>query len=134
MDIEVTNDHDHSTAVLRRLLSRDPVAAPEGPAAQWVSFRESPTLAALLRLLGDPTRLRILVLLVNGEQSVMDLCRQIAVPQPTVSHHLAWLRASNLVVFRRDKKRVIYDLGPSVRPDGGWLTIGPVRIRLDDVG
>ena len=62
----------------------------------------------LLRTLSDPTRLRLLGVLQRGEHNVTDLCRELGLPQPTVSHHLGLLRSAGLVANRRDGKQVYY--------------------------
>ena len=62
-------------------------------------------LEALTRVyaaLADPTRLRILSLLGDGEICVCHLHASLDVPQPTASRHLAYLRKSGLVEARRD--------------------------------
>ena len=64
-------------------------------------------VAKYFRGLGDPTRLRILELLRDeGELSVGDLVARLALPQPTVSTHLACLRWCGYVEARR-KHRVV---------------------------
>lgn len=66
-------------------------------------------VAKYFRGLGDPTRLRILELLRNeGELSVGDLVARLALPQPTVSTHLACLRWCGFVEARREH-RVVYN-------------------------
>lgn len=55
----------------------------------------------MFRAFSDPTRLRILHLLLGGELCVGDLVRILSVPQPTASRHLAYLRRTGLVVTRR---------------------------------
>ena len=59
-------------------------------------------VARLFRALGDPTRLRILALLVGGEVCVCEIHGALRLPQPTVSRHLAYLRRARLVDTRRD--------------------------------
>ncbi len=71
-------------------------------------------VARLLRTLSDPTRLRLLGLLQDGEQNVTALRRKLGLPQPTVSHHLALLRSAELVANRRDGKQVFYSLNDPV--------------------
>ncbi len=61
----------------------------------------------------DPTRLRILHLLQDGELCVGDLVDIIAVPQPKASRHLAYLRRAGLVVARRVGQWSFYDLAPA---------------------
>ena len=58
----------------------------------------------VLRLLADPTRLRILVLLRGAELRVGDLAAELDRPVPAVSQHLAKLRAAGLVVARLFQK------------------------------
>lgn len=58
----------------------------------------------------DPTRLRILHLLREGEVCVGDLVTILDMPQPTISRHLAYLRRSALVVTRRSGLWTYYSL------------------------
>ena len=67
-------------------------------------------LTDFFRLLSDKTRLNILLLLRDGEKNVTTLCEHLALPQPTVSHHLGLLRLSNLIDNRRAGKQVFYGL------------------------
>ena len=48
--------------------------------------------AKFFRGLGDPTRLKILDILLEGEQSVSDLVRLLGIQQGRVSNHLACLK------------------------------------------
>jgi DNA-binding transcriptional ArsR family regulator len=105
------------------------LAAKGGPGKR-TRRREAPSVSGLLRTLSYPTRLKLLLVLVGGEQSVNQLCRDLSMPQPTVSHHLARLRWSHLVEPRRSGKHVYYSAGPTVAVDADWLSIGTVRIRL----
>lgn len=61
-----------------------------------------------LRLLADPTRLRILWALLHGEHAVGDLAEHIGAQPPAVSQHLAKLRLARVVRTRRDGTRVLY--------------------------
>jgi DNA-binding transcriptional ArsR family regulator len=67
-------------------------------------------LTSLFRLLSDRTRLNILMLLTQGDSDVTGLCRQLNLPQPTVSHHLGLLRVNNLIGNRREGKRMFYGI------------------------
>jgi DNA-binding transcriptional ArsR family regulator len=67
-------------------------------------------LADVFRVLSDPTRLRILSMLAKGERNVGDLCGEIRLPQPTVSHHLGILRLHSVIASRRDGKHIYYSL------------------------
>ncbi len=62
------------------------------------------------KALSDATRLRIVLLLVHGEQSVGDLVASLDLPQSTVSRHLALLRAAELVETRRVGSHIHYRL------------------------
>ena len=59
-------------------------------------------LTSVYAALADPTRLRILSLLGDGEICVCHIHASLDVPQPTASRHLAYLRKSGLVEARRD--------------------------------
>ena len=71
---------------------------------------ETDLLAKYFRGFGDPTRLRILGLLEDGERSVGELVAAVEQPQPKVSNHLACLRWCGFVVAERRGKRVFYRL------------------------
>jgi DNA-binding transcriptional ArsR family regulator len=69
--------------------------------------RADPRCAArFFQALGDPTRLRILCLLRDGERTVGDLVEALGVPQPKVSRHLKVLREVGLVCAERDGRNV----------------------------
>jgi ArsR family transcriptional regulator len=62
----------------------------------------------LFRAFADPTRLRILNLLLEGEACVCDLCTILDEIQPKVSRHLAYLRRAELVTVRTEGKWKYY--------------------------
>jgi ArsR family transcriptional regulator, arsenate/arsenite/antimonite-responsive transcriptional repressor len=64
----------------------------------------------MFRAFSDPTRLRILNLLLTGELCVCDLVYVLKVPQPSASRHLAYLRKAGLVDVRRDGLWMYYKL------------------------
>ena len=64
----------------------------------------------VLRAIADPTRLRLVFLLGESELSVGELVDTLAIPQSTVSRHLALLRRSKLVRTRRQGTTVFYTL------------------------
>lgn len=59
---------------------------------------------------GDPSRLKILTILANGELTVNEIVKKVGLSQPTVSRHLAILREAGAVVDRRDGQQVFYSL------------------------
>ena len=67
-------------------------------------------VAARFRALSDPTRLRILNTLMQGESSVQDLAETTGLVQPNVSRHLAHLRREGIVQRRPDGNRAIYQI------------------------
>ena len=131
MDIATINTHEHGPDVMRRVMEGEPAARQSTRPAEWDGPLKPQALATLLRLVSDVTRLKLLFLLVDRERSVTELYKELSLPQPSVSHHLSWLRAADLVVSRRAGKSVIYALGPRVARDGDWLAIGSLRFRLD---
>jgi ubiquinone/menaquinone biosynthesis C-methylase UbiE/biotin operon repressor len=68
----------------------------------------------LLRLLGDPTRLRLLLLLEEEELSVAELQEILGMGQSRISSHLAQLKRGGVVDDRRAGKNVYY--GPAKQP------------------
>ncbi len=69
-----------------------------------------PKASALFRALGDPTRLRMVNLLVRGSLCVCDIQRILGQPQSSVSRHLALLKSAGLIRDRRDGMRTFYAL------------------------
>ncbi|HLZ83313.1 MAG TPA: metalloregulator ArsR/SmtB family transcription factor [Caulobacteraceae bacterium] len=60
------------------------------------------TLLAFFKALADESRLKIVGLLAQGERSVQELATLLDLKEPTVSHHLAILRAQGLVSARAE--------------------------------
>lgn len=73
-------------------------------------------LTQVYSALADPTRLRILALLRDGEMCVCDIHAGLDVPQPTASRHLAYLRKAGLVDARRAGIWMHYRLTPVGNP------------------
>lgn len=71
--------------------------------------------AELLKTLGNPQRLRILCLLVEGEHSVGEINAHVPLSQSALSQHLAVLRDQALVETRREAQTIYYTLaeGPA---------------------
>lgn len=62
----------------------------------------------VLKLLGDPTRLRLVWQLLHGEHSVNELAAHLRAQPAAVSQHLAKLRMGRIVSARRDGNRIYY--------------------------
>ncbi len=74
---------------------------------------DSPTVQAMartFRALADPTRVRILAVLAEGEQCVSALASRLNMTPSAISHQLRYLRRMHLVRRRRQGKRVLYAL------------------------
>lgn len=67
-------------------------------------------MAEMFKVMGDPTRLRILSLLAEEELCVGELADHLAVSQSAVSHQLRILRALNIVRFQKMGREVLYSL------------------------
>jgi ArsR family transcriptional regulator len=67
-------------------------------------------LVTLFQALADPTRLRLLNVMAEGEVCVCYFVAIFDEPQPKISRHLAYLRRAGLVAARRDGKWVHYSL------------------------
>jgi DNA-binding transcriptional ArsR family regulator len=72
--------------------------------------RTAEAVADIFKLLGDPTRVRILGVLAHGERCVTDLAAQVGLSESAVSHQLRLLRAARLVRVRRDGRNAHYAL------------------------
>jgi DNA-binding transcriptional ArsR family regulator len=73
-------------------------------------------------LVAEPTRRRILDLVLERERSVGDLVEQLALSQPGVSKHLRVLRDGGLVDVRQDAQRRLYRVRPEpLREIDAWL-------------
>ncbi len=67
-------------------------------------------LAETFKIFSDPTRLKIMSLLVTEELCVCDISEILEMSQSAVSHQLRTLRSKNLVKFRKDGKQAYYSL------------------------
>jgi ubiquinone/menaquinone biosynthesis C-methylase UbiE/DNA-binding MarR family transcriptional regulator len=71
-----------------------------------------------LRLLADPSRLRILLLVEREELSVAELQEILGMGQSRISTHLAQLKQAGLVEDRRNGKSILYRLNQGARSNG----------------
>jgi ArsR family transcriptional regulator, lead/cadmium/zinc/bismuth-responsive transcriptional repressor len=65
-------------------------------------------LADLFRVLGDPTRLRIVLACVQQRRAVGAIAEALGLSASLVSHHLRLLRAARIVRAERQGKQVFY--------------------------
>ncbi|WP_375429790.1 ArsR/SmtB family transcription factor [uncultured Friedmanniella sp.] len=74
---------------------------------------EAERLAALLKAVADPTRLRLLSLLAqasDAERCICDLTAPVGLSQPTVSHHMKILVEAGLLTREQRSKWAYYRL------------------------
>jgi ubiquinone/menaquinone biosynthesis C-methylase UbiE/DNA-binding transcriptional ArsR family regulator len=69
-----------------------------------------------LKILSDPTRLRLIALVMREELSVAELQEILGMGQSRISSQLALLRQASLVVDRRDGKKAFYSLRTELEP------------------
>ena len=93
-------------------MSAEGTRGPHVTATTTVDARtEAEDVAALFRLLGDPTRTRILTVLLAAEElPVCDIAVAVDAEESTVSHALRLLRTAGVVRNRRDGRHVRYRL------------------------
>jgi len=65
-------------------------------------------LAEMFRLLGDSTRLAIVIACLDGSRAVADIAEQTGASPSLVSHHLRLLRAARILRAERRGKQVFY--------------------------
>ncbi len=60
------------------------------------------------KALADPTRQKILQMLMDGEKTVSEIVEAFNLSQPTISHHLEFLNRYGLLTSRKEGKQVYY--------------------------
>ena len=75
-----------------------------------ISQGDTEKIAEIFRLLGNPTRIKIIRVLGRDEVCVNDLAFQLNMTQSAVSHQLNLLRAKKVVKCRKDGKRALYSV------------------------
>lgn len=94
---------------------------------EWASPEEPQVLADFFRTFSDPTRLRVLSVLAEGEICVSDLAERLGMNQSAISHQLKVLKAGRLVRTRREGKQIFYS--PDDEHVEGILDAGIEHIR-----
>src|SRR5271156_2736098 len=77
-----------------------------------------PSILKSLRLLAEPNRLRILLLLAGEELSVAELQEILGLGQSTISTQLSQLKNAGLIEDRRAGKNNLYRLQPAATESG----------------
>ena len=80
------------------------------------------SVAAVMEALAEPSRRRIVELLLGGERSVGRLAAETGLAQPAVSKHLRVLREAGLVEARREAQLRLYRIRPQPLAElDAWL-------------
>jgi ArsR family transcriptional regulator, lead/cadmium/zinc/bismuth-responsive transcriptional repressor len=85
-----------------------PANTSPAPARPQLPDRTVEALADTFRVLGDPTRVRILDALSHGELCVCDIAGAVGISESAASHQLRLLRGMRLVRPRRAGRQVYY--------------------------
>lgn len=75
-----------------------------------ISTDQIDDMSQLFKALSDPTRIRIINILMDGERNVQQITEQVGMTQSAVSHQLGLMRAIHLVRSRRDGRQIFYSL------------------------
>jgi ArsR family transcriptional regulator len=91
-----------------------------------------PSILKSLKLLGDPNRLRLLLLLEREELSVAELQEILGLGQSTISTHLAQLKQADLVEDRRTGKSSLYRMTDAPQ-EGLQVLIGVLQAASHEI-
>ena len=97
-DLTCAAPHSADAAALQRVRSR------------LLGARTVQAVSEVFKLLGDPTRVRLVDALTHGERCVCDLATLVGMTESAVSHQLRLLRAARLVRVRRSGRLAYYSL------------------------
>ena len=83
-----------------------------GPQAEAPALSQNQVaiLAETFRLLGDPSRLRIVLCCLDGPIPVSEIAERLDLSLSLVSHHLRLLRAARLLTGIRQSKQIFYEI------------------------
>jgi len=100
-----------------------PAACCTSVAAPDVTAEQAETLADVFKALADPTRVRIVNMLVNADEAVCvcDFTDSLELSQPTVSFHLAKLRKAGLLDREQRGTWAYYSLNRSALGRIAWV-------------
>lgn len=87
--------------------------------------------AERLKILADPTRMRIVRALTCQPSTVSELLTDIAIPQNLMSHHLKVLREGGILSSKREGKSIRYALSERViMDDGDEIDLGCCQLHF----
>ena len=84
----------------------------------------------ILKALADPTRLRIVAILLRSDVCVCELVSILKMEQSRISHQLRILRDADIVEDRREGKWIVYAIPERSRPTLGLLLDTFLKERL----
>ncbi|WP_409253495.1 metalloregulator ArsR/SmtB family transcription factor [Bacillus sp. SCS-153A] len=91
-------------------------------------------LVAFYKTIGDPTRLKIIMLLKEGPLHGLAIAGKLGLTAPTISHHLTKLKDINLVYARREKNSLYYHLNKKVIQHHGEVLLNMAEESRGDKG
>ncbi len=71
-------------------------------------------LADILRLMGDASRLKIIIACLEQPTCVSDIIEKVQLSQSLVSHHLRLLKATSLLNAKREGRQIFYGVNGDV--------------------
>ncbi len=86
----------------------DRVTQPEPAQLGSLGAESVSRVAEMFRLMGDPTRLSIILTCLPGPKPVGDIAQRLGLSSSLVSHHLRLLRAARVMRGQRHGKQVHY--------------------------
>lgn len=75
------------------------------------------TVSSMLKLLSDPTRLKIFWILCHVEECVINIAAMVHMSSPAVSHHLRLLKSGGLITSTRKGKEMYYKAASTATVD-----------------
>ena len=90
-------------------------------------------IAARLRVIGDPPRIRILDLLRDGDLSVMQITEDLGTSQQNASKHLGVLLQAGIVARRKDGNNSIYSIADAGVYDLCEQVCGGLQLQLAEL-
>jgi DNA-binding transcriptional ArsR family regulator len=102
------------------------------PSAKSLSDSALELIAARFRALSEPMRLRLLNLLMQGEQSVGQLVEATGSSQANVSKHLSLLREAGMLGVRKEGLTSIYFIADPMVNDLCEMMCYRLRVEMED--
>ena len=68
------------------------------------------TMCSIFKVLGEPSRMKIILALAEGEMCVFHITQAVQGQQSAVSHQLRILRDNKIIKSRRDGKNILYSI------------------------